>query len=135
MFPSSSANGKSCGSSWGSEVLPHQPRRVQVNSVIVNTSSDVATSSIGQQLWQWERSEPVSIDGDVDRRQSASSRWRPIEQWLTGQLCLVGERSGHGMDCEACEWAKRLFQGRLDERERWISVCPRPKRFNLGVAL
>ena len=26
------------------------------------------TSSIGHQRWQWERSEPVGIDGDVDRR-------------------------------------------------------------------
>ena len=41
----------------------------EVNSVVVNTSirSDVATESIGHQLWQWELSEPISIDGDVER--------------------------------------------------------------------
>ena len=84
---SPSANGKSCGSSWGSEVLPHQPRRVQVNSVIVNTSirSDVATSSIGHQRWQSERSEPVGIDGDFDRRRISR---HPID----GVRCNRGER-------------------------------------------
>ena len=56
----------------------------------------------------------------------ASHRLHPMQQYRTGQLCLIGERSGQGMGCEACEWAKHLIQGRLDEGEGWISVCPRP---------
>ena len=49
----------------------HTRRRgtpTEVNSVVVNTSirSDVVTQSTGHQ--RWERSEPVSVDGDFDRR-------------------------------------------------------------------
>ena len=57
---------------------------------------------------------------------AASHRLHPM-QWRMGQLCLVGERSGQGTGCEACEWARHLIQGRLDEGEGWNSVCPRPK--------
>ena len=52
-----------------------------------------------------------------------------------GSVVSCWQESGQGMGCELCEWAKRLFQDRLVGREGWISVCPRPKRFSLGVAL
>ena len=75
---SSSANGKSGRSSWGSEVLPHQPRRVQVNFVSVNTNNrfDVTTLTIGHQLWQRELSKTVSIDGNVGK--SVVLCWRMV---------------------------------------------------------
>ena len=83
-------------------MLPHQPRRVQVNSVIVNTSirSDVATSSIGHQRWQWERSEPVGIDGDFDRRRISRHPIDCVRCSSGERVCcvlLARVRSGHGL--------------------------------------
>ena len=51
---------------------------------------------------------------------AASHRLHPMQQKRTGHVCLLGESQDTGR--EACEWAKRLTQGRLVEG--WIAICP-----------
>ena len=73
----------------------------EVYSVVVHTSFrfDVATESIGHQQWQWERSEPVSVDGNVDRRR-VSRGIPPIVSdaaVANGPVVSCWRESGHGL--------------------------------------
>ena len=56
---------------------------------------------------------------------AASHRLHPMQQQRTGHVRVFGESQSTG--CEACEWEKRLTQGRLVEGEGGISICPRLK--------
>ena len=109
LFRSSSANGKSGRSIWGSEVLSHQPRRVQVNFVSVNTNNrfDVTTSAIGHQLWQRSCEKPsVLMETLVDGRSSASRRLHPMQQYQPVSCALLA--NGHVQ-----VWVARRANGQI----------------------
>ena len=100
-----------------------------VNSVVVITSirSDVDTESSGHQLWQWERSEPTSIDGDVDRwwisrgipsiaSDAAVANWPVILLLARGQIRA---------------WVARRASGRsVSSRLDLCCVCASQNRFS-----
>ena len=108
---SSSAHGKSCGPSSGSEVLPHKPRRVAHESQFCRCPHQLPI--------QWHTINCGQRRHPTDCTRCSSRAW----------VSFVSlERSGQGAGWEACEWARHLIQGRLDEGEGWSSVCRRAMR-------
>ena len=99
----------------------------QVNSVVVNTSIrfDGATQPTGDQRREW--SEPVSVDGNIDRRRISSGVTSIVHHAAVanGPCACLRRESRYGL--RGVRVGEASHPGPPRPRRRGISICPRLK--------